>query len=77
VRCRGSKAALSEAETRSGSGSLEQGGGSPEGASGPRARRGLARGGVRPSSEACPQLLFFERGVFLLLFFERDVFPSY
>jgi hypothetical protein len=33
-------------------GGLERGGESPEGASGPRARRRLARGGVRPSSEA-------------------------
>jgi hypothetical protein len=31
---------------------LERGRDSPEGVSGPRARRGLARGGVRPSSEA-------------------------
>jgi hypothetical protein len=33
-------------------GGLERGGDSSEGASGPRARRRLARGGVRPSSEA-------------------------
>jgi hypothetical protein len=33
---------------------LERGGTSPEGASGPRARRNLTRGGVRPSSEAEP-----------------------
>jgi hypothetical protein len=33
-------------------GGLERGGESPEGASGPRARRGITRGGVRPSSEA-------------------------
>jgi hypothetical protein len=33
-------------------GSLEQGGDSPEGASGPQARRRLARGCVRPSSVA-------------------------
>jgi hypothetical protein len=45
--------ALSEAESRSrGRPSLEGGGDSPEGASSPRARRSLARGGVQPSSEA-------------------------
>jgi hypothetical protein len=33
-------------------GDLERGGDSPEGASGPRARRRFARGGAQPSSEA-------------------------
>jgi hypothetical protein len=52
VRRRGSKAASSEMETRpSGRQALERGGDSPEGASGPRARWRLTRGGVRPSSE--------------------------
>jgi hypothetical protein len=41
-----------EAQTRSRERpALERGGLSPEGASGPRARRSLARGGVWPSSE--------------------------
>jgi hypothetical protein len=47
--------ASSEAETRSrGRLALERGGTSPEGASSPRARRSLTRGGVQPSSEAEP-----------------------
>jgi hypothetical protein len=45
--------ASSEAESRSrGCLALERDGVSPEGASSPRARRSLARGGVQPSSEA-------------------------
>jgi hypothetical protein len=53
VRRRGPREASSKAETRPrGSRSLQRGGDSPEGALGPRARRRLTRGGVRPSSEA-------------------------
>jgi hypothetical protein len=49
--------ASSEAETRSrGCLALERGGTSPEGASSPRAKRNLTRGGVQPSSEAEPHL---------------------
>jgi hypothetical protein len=49
--------ASSEAETRSrGCLALERGGTSPEGASNPRAKRNLTRGGVQPSSEAGPHL---------------------
>jgi hypothetical protein len=48
VQCRGSKVASSEAETRSGSGSLERGGNSPEEASGPGARRRFTRGASSP-----------------------------
>jgi hypothetical protein len=45
--------ASSEAESRSrGSLALERGRVSPEGASSPRARQSLARGGVQPSNEA-------------------------
>jgi hypothetical protein len=43
----------SEVGTRlRGSRALERGGNSPDGASSPRVRRKLARGGVKPSSEA-------------------------
>jgi hypothetical protein len=45
--------ASSEAGSRSrGCLALERGGASPEGASNPRVRRSLTRGGVQPSSEA-------------------------
>jgi hypothetical protein len=53
VRRRGPRAASSEVENHPrGCEALERGGYSPEGASIPRARRSLARGGVGPSSEA-------------------------
>jgi hypothetical protein len=53
VRRRGPRAASSEAENRPrGRQALERGGDWPEGASCPRVRRRLARGGVTPSSEA-------------------------
>jgi hypothetical protein len=52
VRHRGPRAASSEAETRPrGCQALERDGESPEGVLDPRARRRIARGGARPSSE--------------------------